>query len=97
MRWPTTTVSAPERSICCSSTTKRSAYLSDLQSILGRNWLHKGSIAVADNVRVPGAPKYREYMREQQGKLWNTVEHKTHLEYQTLVADLVLESEYLAG
>ena len=75
----------------------KKAYLSDLQSILGRNWLHKGSIAVADNVRVPGAPKYREYMREQQGKLWNTVEHKTHLEYQTLVADLVLESEYLAG
>ena len=73
----------------------KKAYLSDLQSILGRNWLHKGSIAVADNVRVPGAPKYREYMREQQGKLWNTVEHKTHLEYQTLVADLVLESEYL--
>jgi catechol O-methyltransferase len=75
----------------------KSAYLSDLQSILGRNWLHKGSIAVADNVRVPGAPKYREYMREQQGKLWDTIEHKTHLEYQTLIADLVLESEYLGG
>ena len=55
------------------------------------------SIAVADNVRVPGAPKYRAYMREQQGKLWNTVEHKTHVEYQTLIPDLVLESEYLAG
>jgi catechol O-methyltransferase len=75
----------------------KKAYLSDLQSILGRNWLHKGSIAVADNVRIPGAPKYREYMREQQGKLWNTVEHKTHLEYQTMVPDLVLESEYLGG
>jgi catechol O-methyltransferase len=34
-------------------------------------------------------------MREHQGKTWNTAEHKTHLEYQTLVADLVLESEYL--
>ncbi len=34
-------------------------------------------------------------MREQQGKLWNTVEHKTHVEYQTLIPDLVLESEYL--
>ena len=32
--------------------------------------------------RVPGAPKYREYMRQQQGKLWNTVEHKAHVEYQ---------------
>ncbi len=71
------------------------AYLPDLQSTLDRGWLHKGSIVVADNVRIPGAPKYRAYMTEQQGKLWNTVEHKTHLEYQTLVGDLVLESEYL--
>ena len=75
----------------------KSAYLADLQSILGRGWLHPGSIAVADNVRIPGAPRYREYMRDQQGKLFNTVEHKTHLEYQSLVADLVLESEYLGG
>jgi catechol O-methyltransferase len=75
----------------------KNAYLVDLQSILDRGWLHPGSIAVADNVRIPGAPKYREYMRQQQGRLWNTVEHKTHLEYQTLISDLVLESEYLGG
>ena len=72
----------------------KDAYLDDLKSILDRDWLHPGSIVVADNVRVPGAPKYREYMRQQQGKLWNTVEHKTHLEYQSLVSDLVLESDY---
>ena len=73
----------------------KDAYLDDLKSIMDRGWLHPGSIAVADNVRVPGAPKYREYMRQQQGKLWNTVEHKAHLEYQSLVSDLVLESDYL--
>jgi catechol O-methyltransferase len=73
----------------------KSAYLSDLQSILDRGWLHRGAIVVADNVRIPGAPKYREYMREQQGKLFTTVEHKAHVEYQTLLSDLVLESEYL--
>jgi catechol O-methyltransferase len=73
----------------------KDAYLPDLQSILDRRWLHRGSIVVADNVRIPGAPKYRAYMTEQQGKLWNTVEHKTHAEYQTLISDLVLESEYL--
>jgi catechol O-methyltransferase len=33
-------------------------------------------------------------MRQQQGKLWNTVEHKAHLEYQSLVPDLVLESDH---
>ena len=75
----------------------KKAYLSDLQSVLSRGWLHPGSIAVADNVRIPGAPEYRRYMREQQGKLWTTLEHKTHLEYQTLVADVVLESDYLGG
>mgnify|MGYP002634890071 CR=1 FL=1 len=71
------------------------AYLSDLQSVLDRGWLHRGSIVVADNVRVPGAPKYRAYMRDHQGALWNTIEHKTHVEYQSLLPDLVLESEYL--
>ena len=34
-------------------------------------------------------------MREQEGKLFATSEHKTHAEYQTLAPDLVLESEYL--
>jgi catechol O-methyltransferase len=75
----------------------KDAYLTDLQSILDRGWLHTGSIVVADNVKVPGAPKYREHMRGQQGRLWKTIEHKTHLEYQRLVTDLVLESEYLGS
>jgi catechol O-methyltransferase len=73
----------------------KNAYLDDLQSIMARGWLHPGSTVVADNVKVPGAPKYRAYMREQQGKRWNTTEHKAHLEYQSLVTDLVLVSEYL--
>lgn len=73
----------------------KDAYLDDLNSIVARGWLRPGAIVVADNVRVPGAPKYREYMRRQQGQLWDTVEHKAHLEYQSLVSDLVLESEYL--
>ena len=72
----------------------KSAYLTDLLSILDRGWLHPGSIVVADNIKVPGAPKYREYMRRQQGKLWNTIEHKAHLEYQSLFRDMVLESDY---
>jgi catechol O-methyltransferase len=75
----------------------KSAYLADLQSILDRGWLHRGSIVVADNILIPGAPRYREYMREQQDKLFDTAEHKTHGEYQTLVPDIVLESEYLGG
>jgi catechol O-methyltransferase len=34
-------------------------------------------------------------MQEREGSQWRTVEHATHVEYQTLIKDLVLESEYL--
>lgn len=74
----------------------KSAYLSDLQSIVERRWLHPGSIIVADNVRIPGAPKYREYMQQEQGKRFDTIEHNTYGEYQTVVRDLMLESVVLA-
>lgn len=73
----------------------KNAYLADLLSIAERGWLHPGTVAVADNVGFPGSPKYRAYMHEQQGRSWKTVEHRTHMEYQKLVPDLVLESEYL--
>ena len=72
----------------------KAAYLTDLQSIIDRGWLHGGSIVVADNILIPGAPKYREYMNQQQGKLFDTVEHRTHGEYQSLAPDIVLESAY---
>jgi catechol O-methyltransferase len=73
------------------------AYLPDLERVLGERWLHPGSVVVADNVRIPGAPAYRRYMRAAEGKTWRTIEHRTHVEYQTLIRDLVLESEYLGG
>jgi len=73
----------------------KDAYLTDLLSILGRDWLHPGSIVVADNVGIPGSPKYRAYMSSQQDKLWRTTEHRTHVEYQKMLRDVVLESEYL--
>jgi len=75
----------------------KAAYLADLQSIIDRGWLHRGSIVVADNILIPGSPKYRQFMTQQQGTLFDTVEHKTHGEYQTLMPDLVLESEYLGN
>jgi catechol O-methyltransferase len=73
----------------------KAAYLPDLERILSERWLHPGSIVVADNVRFPGAPKYRAYLEAQQGNTWHTIEHDTHVEYQSLIKDLVLESEYL--
>jgi len=75
----------------------KAAYLPDLQHILNRRWLHPGSVVVADNVKYPGAPEYRAYLTGQEGKSWRTTEHRTHLEYQSLITDLVLESEYLGS
>jgi catechol O-methyltransferase len=75
----------------------KEAYLPDLELILERGWLHPGSIVVADNVKLPGAPEYRAYMRAQEGRIWRTIEHQTHAEYQTLLKDVVLESEYHGG
>jgi catechol O-methyltransferase len=72
----------------------KNAYLPDLLSIVGRDWLHSGSVVVADNVLVPGSPKYRSHMRHSES--FETVEHRTHAEY-TKIPDLVLESTYLGG
>jgi catechol O-methyltransferase len=73
----------------------KSAYLPDLERILQERWLRPGSVVVADNVKFPGAPEYRAYLKAAEGKTWHTVEHETHVEYQSLLKDLVLESEYL--
>jgi catechol O-methyltransferase len=73
----------------------KAAYLPDLQRILAEGWLHPGSLVVADNVRIPGAPAYRRYLQAAEGESWRTIEHRTHVEYQSLLKDLVLESEYL--
>jgi catechol O-methyltransferase len=73
----------------------KAAYLPDLERILAERWLHPGSIVVADNVRFPGAPEYRDFMEAQQGRTWDTTKHDTHVEYQSLIKDVVLESQYL--
>jgi catechol O-methyltransferase len=75
----------------------KDAYLADLESILGRGWLHPGSIVVADNVKLPGAPEYRKHMQQNEGRASSTIEHQAHGEYQTMFSDLVLESELLSA
>ena len=75
----------------------KDAYLPDLEAILERGWLHAGSVVVADNIKLPGAPEYRAYMTEREGRDWRTTEHDAHVEYQSLLKDMVLESEYLGA
>jgi catechol O-methyltransferase len=73
----------------------KDAYLPDLALILRERWLRPGAVVVADNVKVPGAPEYRAFMRASEGRLFRTREHSTHVEYQTLLRDIVLESDFL--
>lgn len=75
----------------------KDAYVPDLQRILERRWLRKGALVVADNVGCPGAPQYHAYMKSNEGGRWRTEEHACHLEYQSILRDLVLVSELLEG
>jgi predicted O-methyltransferase YrrM len=70
----------------------KEAYLPDLHSLLNAKWLHSGSVVVADNVKFPGAPEYKAYMEQEQGRTWKTTSHETYAEYQSLIPDIVLES-----
>ena len=72
----------------------KDAYVPDLEIILQQAWLHAGTVVVADNVKFPGAPRYWAWMRSREGSSWNTTEHHTHVEYQSILKDVVLESEY---
>lgn len=73
----------------------KDAYVPDLHAILREGWLRPGSIVVADNVKFPGAPEYRRYMKENEGSVWRTTEHESHVEYQSVIKDLVLVSELI--
>jgi catechol O-methyltransferase len=75
----------------------KDAYVADLEQIVGRSWLRRGSVVVADNVGFPGVPAYRDWMRTHEGRGWQTVEHTAHVEYQSMLKDLVLESEYVGA
>jgi catechol O-methyltransferase len=73
----------------------KEAYLPDLERILDEGWLRPGAVVVADNVKVPGAPAYHAFMKAKEGTLFRTREHATKVEYQTLIKDIVLESDFL--
>lgn len=74
----------------------KDAYLPDLKLILEQGWLRPGAIVVADNIKFPGAPDYRAYMTGNEGKRWRTKEYETHLEYQSVIRDLMLVSEFVS-
>ncbi|KAF4785226.1 catechol O-methyltransferase [Colletotrichum scovillei] len=56
-------------------------YLPDLKLCEELKVLHKGSVVLADNTDIPGAPKYLEYVRGNLEELAGTLRYqsKTHL------------------
>lgn len=62
------------------------------RSRLREGWLHAGAVVVADNVK---RPEYHAFMRAKEGALVRTREHSTYVEYQTVIKDIVLESDFL--
>lgn len=68
-------------------------YLSDLQALLKEYLLDESVVVVADNIKFPGAPDYLAYMDESEGTKWVTAKHEAHVEYQSVLKDLVLVSQ----
>jgi len=75
----------------------KEAYLPDLKVILRQGWLRPGGVVVADNVLFPGAPDYKKFMEENEGRLFKTKAYKTFVEYQDKIPDLVLESHFVGS
>ena len=75
----------------------KSAYLPDLKLILRtRAGCIRAAMVVADNMQTAGSTRLpRVHAETEEGRSWCTNEHETHVEYQSLLKDLVLESDYL--
>mmetsp|Transcript_27279 Transcript_27279/g.76162 ORF Transcript_27279/g.76162 Transcript_27279/m.76162 type:complete len:288 (+) Transcript_27279:142-1005(+) len=70
----------------------KDAYLPDLQSLEDNKMFHKGSVVVADNILLPGAPEYLSHVRN--SEQWRTDIHHLKVEYQNLLPDIVAVSTY---
>ena len=55
--------------------------------------LRKGSVVVADNVLLPGAPDYRRYVKT--STKFSTVEHIVDLPASHVICDIMTVSEFL--
>lgn len=71
----------------------KTAYLSDLLLLKDNGYLKKGTVVVADNMTIPGSPKYRNYLKSHPEE-FDTVEHKCHLEYLGWLPDSLMISTY---
>ena len=67
----------------------KSLYLADLKKVEAAGLLVAGSVVVADNCIVPGAPDLLAYFKSEEGRLYHSVLHETTLEYRADIKDAV--------
>ena len=61
------------------------AYLRDLKLLEQDGFIQRGTVIVADNVIIPGAPAYLKYIRNSPN--YTTQLHKSKLEYSNYIPD----------
>ncbi len=71
----------------------KDVYLRDLQLLEKHKIIRKGTVIVADNVIMPGAPDYLAYV--QASDRYKTVLEKSTIEYSDTIEDAVAISETL--
>lgn len=67
-------------------------FLKDLLILQNSGLLRKGSVVVADNVLLPGAPDYRKFVTSSPD--FHTVEHVTDISSVHYLCDIVTVSEF---
>ncbi|KAF1324788.1 Catechol o-methyltransferase, partial [Globisporangium splendens] len=72
---------------------EKSVYLSDAKLIVESSTLQPGSLLVADNVLVPGAPDYLEYVES--SPLFNTTRHEVQIGRNVALTDAISVATYL--
>jgi len=70
-------------------------FLKDLLLLQHNGMLRKGSVVVADNVLLPGAPDYRRYVNTSAD--FSTVEHIVDLPASYCICDIMTVSEFLGS
>ena len=68
-------------------------FLKDLLILQQSGLLRKGSVVVADNVLLPGAPDYRRYLATTPH--FSTTEHVTDVSFSSWLCDIMTVSEFL--
>nr|QCG81601.1 O-methyltransferase [Haplomitrium mnioides] len=69
----------------------KNCYLPDVLLLKEQGMIEKGTVLFADNMKIPGSPKYRSYLKAHSNE-FETVEHNCSFEYLKFLPDSVVIS-----